>query len=290
MRARNSNQPARARARHCFKYDVCESAARRPGQTIHRRGVLGWRELRWQASTDSRPCHLAEPSRCAPAEPARTCARQRPSTACTRRAHHRLTAGEAVRNLAAPDQVQQQQNPPPRTNQTRGAGLPRQLPHGKAASSFDSSWSARVTGAPEFAGRRASRQVVCVCIGGLAWLRWHALLVRAGRVANPGGVRWILRAQRAPGCTRALPRGREHRGRAGCRELFPPPRCACIPGAHRLSSVSGYGGRVPPPRGPRAGAITHRRQVSGRVISYGHAPRRCPSRHGSCTNELAVRG
>jgi len=289
MRARNSNLPARARARHCFKYDVWESAARRPGQTIHRRGVLGWRELRWQASTDSRPCHLAEPSRCAPAEPARTCARQRPSTACTRRAHHRLTAGEAVRNLAAPDQVQQQQNPPPRTNQTRGAGLPRQLPHGKAASSFDSSCLARVRCRSSPVAEPHDRLCAFAsvdwhgCVGTPCWCARDAWPTRAGSVAS-------CALQRAPGCTRALPRGHEHRGRAGCRELSPPPRCACIPGAHRLSSVSGYGGRVPPPRGPRAGAITHRRQVSGRVISYGHAPRRCPSRHGSCTNDLAVRG
>jgi len=112
-------------------------------------------------------------------------------------------------------------NKPSPTDQADARGWPsRQLRHGQTASSVDSSCLARATGTGF--RRRASRHVVCVCIGGLAWLQWHALLVPARRVANLARSVGSC-ALRGPPCyTRALPRCREQRGRDGCRGLVPP--------------------------------------------------------------------
>jgi len=103
------------------------------------------------------------------------------------------TAGTQNRRITAPQLDTRREiwhgptrcrsNKPSPTDQADARGWPsRQLRHGQTASSVDSSCLAQATGTGF--RRRASRHVVCVCIGGLAWLQWHALLVPARRVAN----------------------------------------------------------------------------------------------------------
>jgi len=91
------------------------------------------------------------------------------------------------------------------------------------------------------------------------------------------------------GYTRALPRCREQRGRAGCRGLVPPRGALAYLALTSCQACQGVATEFPP-GADLVLALSRTRAKSQGVLPHGHAPRRCPSRHVSRTNDLAVRG
>ena len=156
-------------------------------------------------------------------------------------------------------------NPGTRTNQTRetclgDVGLTARLPVYLVLNGCES----EALGFPGGAGISKPCRVRLHRWSGIGG---PALLAGAQRTAADA---WPIRPRSAGSCTFKAPPAAGASfchcvSNAGASDAAdgPPPRCACKPGAHRLSSVSGCGDRVPPPRGPRSAAVTRARQVSG---------------------------